>query len=964
MTLSNIKPDNYSALAGLERDNFTRLSEKQFYSQYDWCINPVLSLSDLLKRLREELERWGRLYVNWQREECTINLYLFSCAIACTVDDYLAQPHRNVSRISERYPFLKLPAATAQLFINAAHTLPRFLSDRTISAWRDQWGRYLDRICELLVQKTEIDQEQINTLQAALQALLKAELPKKLLRRRMILPEGYRCQDLAHQDLFALIHQVTAHQKNTCRFVIIGPRTFAAYFAPLVKAYLSAMGWPPPLYMTVRPKWGISRKEKLKLRQLISQSDQVLIVDDYPNTGETLKKMVRMLRSFGVEPERISFLAPTHFAQKLDFSSKEGEDAARINRFTVKPDELYKERFLNSPSLESLFREYFIDQGWTEVTIQENPAVDEINNRLRQHYCDGFHVRLKKVFDVRLSGNKTPCVKRVFAKSVGWGWVGYHAYVSGTRLSSFVPEVIGLRNGLLFTEWIENMPRNQEKTAGTALLHRLSSYIISRVEKLPLSEDPWFEYPGYRWTGWETFVDILRSAYGQYVDSVAIPVLKKRLKKYISPSPTMVDGHMKQEEWITTESGLYKVDFEHHNFGGPELDMVDPAYDLTSAIFEFQLSNKDEQELLQTYAQTSGDQKVFERISIHKLLYGLVALQQAAYWVVRASTDQKKEEWNQSYLWARNFLIHHTHQFCADHIVQQQQAAKQSGRPFFLDLDGVFDTETLGFPHTTYSGVLALRLLQLHGFSIILNTGRSVEQVGNYCRTYGLAGGIAEYGSVFLDAVQNREVPLIDAETVEELVRCREAIQKIPGVFIDSGYRYSIRAYRYQGARTEGLKDDEVKFLMTRLQSKKLTFISQGNTFIVQKGIDKGSGFLAAKKLLGYTDEKVFAIGDTIQDSVMLETADYAYAPSNCSKELYDLAEKGKCRIMQQPYQRGLLAAVHESIRTCPTGHGVHQFTPARSEDTSNLIWFLLHVAELPRPQQLLKTIQWSLFSS
>lgn len=949
-------------LAELKYDNDTRLSEHQFYAQYDWCINPVLSLSDLFKRLREELERCGRLDVTWQREECKINLYLFVCAIACTVDDYLALPPKNLSRISERYPFLKLPVATSQLFINGIHALPRFLSDRVLLAWRDKWGHYVDQVCALMAMQSAIDSGQINNLRATLDSLLRAKLPKKLLRRRMILPEGFRCQDLAHQDLFALIQQMIPYQKNKCRFVIIGPRTFAAYFAPLVKAYLSVMGWPPASYMTVRPKWGISTKEKQKLRQLLSQSDQVLIVDDYPNTGETLKIMIGMLRSSGVEPERISFMAPTHYAQKPDIFSKEREEVARVNRYTVRPDELYKEHFLGSPAVESLLRDYFANQGWESITIQENAATGEINNQLQQHYGDGFHVRLKRVLDLRFSSNKTTCIKRVFAKSVGWGWLGYHAYLSGTRLSGFVPKVIGLRNGFLFTEWIEKTPQNQEQAVSTALLERLSSYVISRVEKLHLSEDPWFAYPGYRWTGWEFILGILRSAYGQYVDYVANLLLKKRLQQYISPSPTMVDGHMRQDEWIKTETGIYKVDFEHHNFGGPELDMVDPAYDLTSAIFEFRLSNKAEQELLQKYVQKSGDQKVSERILIHKLLYGLIALQYAAYWVVRPASNRKREELNEGYLWARNFLIYQMNQFCAS-AIDCQHPTERSKRLFILDMDGVFDTEILGFPHTTYSGLTALRLLQLHGFSIILNSGRSIEHVKNYCLTYGLSGGIAEYGSVFWDAMNKRELPLIDKETVDELVRCREAIKKIPGVFIDPGYQYSIRAYRYTGLHTAGLEDDEIKSLLTCLQSHNLTSISQGNTFIVQKGIDKGSGLLAAKKFLGYRDEPVSAIGDTVQDVAMLEIADFAYAPSNCSKEIYDLGDRGKCRIMPQPYQRGLLAAVQESIRNCPPVHGEYPLTSVRAKDPNNLIWFLLQVSELPRLQQLLRTIQWSLFS-
>jgi hydroxymethylpyrimidine pyrophosphatase-like HAD family hydrolase len=497
---------------------------------------------------------------------------------------------------------------------------------------------------------------------------------------------------------------------------------------------------------------------------------------------------------------------------------------------------------------------------------------------------------------------------------------------------------------------------------GTALLDRLSSYVVNRMEKLHLSEDPWFAYPGYRWTGWEFILGILRSAYGRYVDYVATPLLRKRLRQFASPSPTMIDGHMRQDEWIKTGTGVYKVDFEHHNFGGPELDMVDPAYDLTSAIFEFRLSKEEEKELLQTYMQMSGDQKVTERIFVHKLIYGLIALQYASYWIARPVSNQKREELNKSYLWARNFLIYQMNQFCAG-AIDAQHVVGQPKHLFFLDMDGVLDTEILGFPHTTYSGLIALRLLQLHGFSVILNSGRSIEHVKNYCQTYGLSGGIAEYGSVFWDAINSRELPLIDKETAEELMRCREAIKKIPGVFIDSGYRYSIRAYRYNGLHTAGLDTEEVKSLLKHSRSDRMTFISQGNTYIVQKGVDKGSGMLAAKRALGYNSEPVTAIGDTVQDIAMLEIADFAYAPSNCSKELYDLGGRGKCKIMPQPYQRGLLAAVQDRIRNSSPGRSEYSFSSARVNDPNNLMWFILRISELPRLQQLLRTIQWSLFS-
>src|SRR5262249_6231699 len=144
---------------------------------------------------------------------------------------------------------------------------------------------------------------------------------------------------------------------------------------------------------------------------------------------------------------------------------------------------------------------------------------------------------------------------------------------------------------------------------------------------------------------------------------------------------------------------------------------------------------------------------------------------------------------------------------------------------FFMDLDGVFDHELLGFPHATQCGLQSIRLLQSHDFSVVLNTGRSIQHVRQYCHSYGFPGGIAEFGSVFLDAVNGRELPLIDSAAMEQLDACREAIRNMPDVFIDSGYEYSIRIYRYQGRETVGLKTDEVKSLLRTPEFSKLTYV-------------------------------------------------------------------------------------------------------------------------------------------
>src|SRR5206468_9525172 len=65
------------------------LSEEQFYAFYRWCLNPVLSLRELLQHLREELDRYPTLQADWQRQESEANQHLFGGAIACTIDHYL-----------------------------------------------------------------------------------------------------------------------------------------------------------------------------------------------------------------------------------------------------------------------------------------------------------------------------------------------------------------------------------------------------------------------------------------------------------------------------------------------------------------------------------------------------------------------------------------------------------------------------------------------------------------------------------------------------------------------------------------------------------------------------------------------------------------------------------------------------------------------------------------------------------
>jgi hypothetical protein len=484
----------------------------------------------------------------------------------------------------------------------------------------------------------------------------------------------------------------------------------------------------------------------------------------------------------------------------------------------------------------------------------------------------------------------------------------------------------------------------------------LPSYLAARVKNLPLAEDPCFESIGYRRTGWDTLVRILSHPCGRLSGALKTTTFKAALKNYVSPRPTLLDGGMGLTNWVEDERGILKVDFEHHNFGGAQQDVVDPCYDLAGAIYELDLSHADEELLVDTYVQESNDTGAPGRLLLYKLLTGVVAMQTAMYCIGRATSRETQDDWNRRYNAARKFLTFQMSVHSARGL-RGPPATKWTKHLFFLDLDGVFDSELFGplFQHTTPSGVHALNLLKSNGYSVVLNTGRSVEHVRSYCRTYMLPGGIAEYGSVFVDAVRNVELPMIDDEGQAQLTRCRELLQMMPDVFIDAGYHFSIRCYRYGGPTTLGLRETELRRLLDDSGLDRLKFIARDvDSYIVQKNLDKGTALDGVKQLVPNVATPVVAIGDSIHDLEMLRKADIAYFPANFPEAERRRFRSKNYRSMKDPVQKGLLAAARDLTGDYRRNDPIYPVRDFLATDCGRLIDAILLAAEQPRHMRLL----------
>jgi trehalose-6-phosphatase len=943
--------------ARLEEPSPLPVADVAFFSSYDWCLNPLLPVRQLIERICLELDRSNDLDRSWQREEARINLYLLISAVCCATDDYLAYRPWDLAPVARRLPRIRVLVSLFELCLNLPYTLREFTRRRLVWRWREEMAQCLDCICDILVNGAEQARGSWQRLKSGVPSRSNITLPRLLLEWRARIPEAFRCQDLSHHDVLALTQRfLMSGYAGTGPILVIGPRTAGAYFAPLVSSFLISRQIPVVSWATIRPKIKATRHEKMRLRKLIANADSLVLVDDYPNTGDTFELMIALLERLGARRESMTVLAPDHPAQ-LDWKSR----LHPMMTITLPFSEIYQRKLLDdTTAIGPVLRELFLDRGWDDVYFQESAEVDALNLRLRECGPVSFETRSKAVFEVRLVADGKPSItKHVLAKSVGWGWLGYHAYIAAHRLADFVPAVVGLRQGVLFTEWIGALDPDASSAPGQSVSKALPSYVAARVKNLPLAEDPCFGSIGYRRTGWDTLVRILSHPYGRLTGALKTKTLKAELKNYVSPGPTLLDGGMGLNNWVKDQRGIFKVDFEHHNFGGAQQDVVDPCYDLAGAIYELDLSQADEQRLVEAYVRESKDTDAPGRLLLYKLLSGVIAMQTAVYCIGRATSRATQDYWNRRYNAGRKYLTFQMSLHSARGL-RASSATKWTKHLFFLDIDGVFDSELFGplFQHTTPSGVQALNLLKSNGYSVVLNTGRSVEHVRSYCRTYMLAGGVAEYGSIFVDAVRNVELPMIDDEGQAQLTRCRELLQRMPGVFIDAGYRFSIRCYRYGGPTTLGLRETELRRLLDDSGLDRLKFIARDvDSYIVQKNLDKGTALDAVKELVPNVATPVVAIGDSIHDLEMLRKVDIAYLPANFPEAERSRFRSKYYRSMKDPRQKGLLAAARDLTGDYSRNDPIYPVRNSAATDCGRLIDSILLAAEQPRYMRLLSLL-------
>ncbi|MGY3446379.1 MULTISPECIES: HAD hydrolase family protein [unclassified Bradyrhizobium] len=928
-------------------------AETRFYSAYDWCLDPHLTVGEASERLAAELDRLGDVEPGWQARDVATNIYLLSCSILNGVDEYL---RGHTLRIPSQLAKTRLGRLASWTTDNVAQTWPlRHRSE--LRRWRQEWQNGLDMLLAGLMQ-SEGDAGPFAEVIGKLSALLRWRFPSGLRDIRLGIPSAFNRLDLTPVDVFELGRQFMREVPDRSHPVLVlGLRTAGTYFSALLCSFFKAEGYGRIAELTVQPKKGPSKSERRQLSEYARQGFTLVIVDDPPNSGGTIVLAVDIARQAGFDLSRIRALVPTHPATP-DWAAALPDGLV----ITLEPERWRKQQLLDPGIVEARLAEYLAPRGFAAVEVLDSWRAEELDGGPQHGAGAKRGATLKRIFKVQLQtaqGDRE--IRHFVAKSVGLGYLGYPAFLVAQRLSEFVAPILGLRDGILYSEWLPQKQAAMDVGLNRdSWIDRVACYVAARTRLLALPKSRVAGKAVYE-NGWTLLAEAFGRAYGSFVLDVPMrSLIQQRLYRLHCPYPTLIDGNMGPAGWIGGGTGLLKTGYFGHGLGKTLLNSVDPAYDLAEAILSFELSPDEEDRLVRRYVEHSGDASVADRLFISKLLAGLWAMETAQenlFSVVQCGKQQQEQ--HRRFLGAWDFLTVQTARFCGARC-RPSRAVSWRSPLVFLDIDGVVDRRIFGYPSTTAAGIEALSLLSKHGCSVALNTARSVYEVKDYCEAYGLAGGVAESGAYLWDAVAGHGLPLLDQDSLVQLDEFRRALRQLPGVFLDERHRYSIRAYMIekkpqsllsrmrrftvgQGVPVP-LPTLTVRDLITTLRLDRLCFRqTTSDTTVVAKGVNKGTGLAALRDRVLGPDAETIAIGDTEADLPMFRAATLSFAPAQirCSREARLLG----CTVSRYSYQRGLLDIVGALVDRKADGCDGRTELAGRS-DGEHLFLDLLRVAD------------------
>ena len=704
-------------------------------------------------------------------------------------------------------------------------------------------------------------------------------------------PTCFRNFDQHPDDIRLLARDFAlAHPDRHRALLIVGVRTSGSYLAPLYAACLRGEGYSNVEVMTMRPGSGLRTRDHRRTRGLVQRGGLALLCDDPPVTGSSLVRVARALVDLGLPSTNIVLL--------LALFSTTGELPPALAQFqsvVLSFDRWSVHGRTDAQAVWHALQE--LRAGSCLVTAVDRVGFDPSHN-------GRGHVRALYSVSVADPRGGEEAVEHVAAEGVGLGYLGRHAIAVAEPLREFLPGVFGVRDGLLYRQWMPDEAKLTSVAAGdrVAVASGIAQYVHARQHRLALAEDLTLRQAGQN-PAWEAASALLSHLYGRLwpvARALVVDRLVKRLMKTEHASVT--DGRCDLSNWFSDRAGgrLVKVDWEQGSGSNRGAACCDPVFDLatvTAGSGDLALAHQ----LRVAYEDLTGAAVAPERWLLHQL----------AWLSARINHREVPAELRRS---CSRALQGYYRSVYFDDL-----ELAQDGPLCAIDIDGVLEGDLLGFPALTPASAIGLRALHAHGFRPLIVSGRSLPDVVDRCEAYRLSGGVAEYGSVVYDAARARTTVVTSTEDRQMIERLRTALAAERGAVLDPDYRYGIRASALDGAAPGPLPDETIAQAIRGADAHQIAAIGgMRQTDFVPASIDKGRGVATlvaelGRSVAGPKPLLAFAVGDTAADIPMLALAERPFAPAHAAQEL-----SGRATIARAPFQLGFAEAVAQLIGHVP----------------------------------------------
>ena len=731
--------------------------------------------------------------------------------------------------------------------------------------------------------------------------------PPRGLRDALIrIPSSFRSFDQHPDDLAALVGEFAARWPDRWTpVVVVGVRTSGSYLAPFTAAALHRAGYDDVALISARPDQPLIPADAETLRRAAARGALALVVDDPPASGQSVATVCAQLRDHGLTRERI-------VAALAVFDDVPALPAPRAGYPTVTlawPDWSVHRRI----APEAVVRDVGAALSPSSVRlVGELPAPEQ---------PDRAHTRRLYRVEVTAPDGRTD-VRTVLATGTGLGFFGDHDVAVAYALGDRVPAVLARGDAVLHLAWPEG-------GAAPPPSSEVVDYVLARHDVLAVPGDRTARLRGNQ-PVWEVASNHLSRGYGKFWPVARVAFVDRLTRRLLrTSSPSVPDGDMRPGTWLRAAGGrVVKTSFSDRAFSNFDLACFDDRFDVVGAAVHTG-DHAYARELRIRYEARAGRTISPERWLAYELVH-LWDLERHGL-ADSATVSHRKTQAMRRYL---------------AEVLLAGVTGPEDGPVVALDVDGVLETDLLGFKAPTPLGVLCLRALSAHGYRTVVATGRSIDDVVELADVFRLAGGAAEYGSVLHVRGSSSVTPLIGANELGTLDGLRQRLAETPAVHVDRRHRFSVRAATVdaRGRLHTLVPEDDVVPVGVRAVR------GEAQTDFVSAGIDKADGARALVEELG-EGTVALAVGDTAADAGLLEWAPLSVVPRHADAQ----ARASAGRVAARPYQRGLADAVAGLIGHRP-GRCPLCAAPDHTEET-RIMLSLLRVQEGTRLEGLIRSI-------